>query len=457
MASAFRRELRELVHLALPIIGGFVGNQLMGVVDNIMVGRLGAAAIGGAGIGGGIYNAVALVAMGCAMGIDPLVSQAVAAGEHGDARRTYWQGVRVALLCSVPLVALLLVSPAILAPLGVEPATAAATTSYLWGRAWNTVPLALFGAARSYVQATGYARAVVVWTVVANLLNFLLDAVLIYGDAALVRVGLPALGLPALGVLGAGIASTTAATLSLVVLWLAIRAIPVPADPERRRLDPARVRRILAIGVPIGLQMLVEVSAFAAASALSGRIGDVAAAGNQVALTLAAMTFMVPLGIGNAGAVRVGLAVGRGDGPGARRAGLAGFLASTIFMSGAALAFLLAPGPLARLITDQPEVVAAALPLIRVAALFQLFDGVQVTAAGALRGAGDTRSTFYANVVGHFIVGLPLAVLLAFPRGLGATGLWWGLSAGLTTVALLLGARFHRLSSRPLARVGTSS
>ena len=454
MSGPARSELRELIALALPIVGGFVGNQLMGVVDNVMVGRLGAAAIGGAGIGGGIYNAISIVAMGCVMGIDPLVSQAVAAGEHRTARRTYWQGVRVALLASVPLVVvILLAAPAILGPLRVEPAVAEETRRYLWGRAWNTVPVALFAAARSYVQAAGYARAVVAWTIVANVLNFVFDAVLIYGDATLERLGLPPIGLPALGVFGAGLASTLAATLSLAVLWYAISKMPAPDDPLRRRADPATMRQIVALGLPVGLQMLVEISAFALASALSGRIGQVAAAGNQIALILASMTFMVPLGIATATSVRVGQAVGRGDVRGTRRAGFAGFTASTAFMAVSALAFIVWPRSLARLITDQPDVLAAAVPLVRVAALFQLFDGIQVTAAGALRGAGDTRSTFLANLAGHFVIGLPIAIGLAFGVGLGATGLWWGLSAGLTAVALILGGRFLSLSARPIARI----
>jgi MATE family multidrug resistance protein len=165
------------------------------------------------------------------------------------------------------------------------------------------------------------------------------------------------------------------------------------------------------------------------------------------------MTFMVPLGIASATGVRVGQAIGRGDGPGVRRAGLAGFAASIAFMAGSALAFLFFAAPLARLITDVPDVVAASVPLIHVAAVFQLCDGIQVTAAGALRGVGDTRSTFYANLVGHFVIGLPLAIALAFGRGLGATGLWWGLSAGLTAVALILGARFLILSARPIRRL----
>src|SRR5215470_8869183 len=450
MAETFAHELRALVRLALPIVGGFVGVQLMTVVDNIMVGRLGAAAIGGAGIGGGIYNALSIVAMGCAMGIDPLVAQAIAAGEHAAARRTYWQGVRVALLVGAPMIVVILLAPMALGPLRVDPATAAETRSYLWGRAWNTLPVALLGAARSYVQASGFAHAIVVWTIVANVLNFIFDAIFIYGDATLHAIGLPSIGLPAMGVFGAGLASSVSATLALIDLWLAVAKVPAPDDPTLRRLDVPLARRILALGLPVGLQLLVEVTAFAAASALSGRIGQIAAAGNQVALTLAAMTFMVPLGISNATSVRVGQAVGRLDAPGARRAGVAGFTASAAFMSFAALAFLVAAEPLARLITDQPEVVATAVPLIRVAALFQLFDGIQVTAAGALRATSDTKSTFLANLFGHFALGLPIAVGLAFPVGLGATGLWWGLSAGLTAVALILGARFLSVSARAI-------
>jgi MATE family multidrug resistance protein len=447
-----RRELRELGHLATPIVLGFLGNQLMGIVDTIMVGRLDAAAMGGTGIGGGIYMTLSLVAMGCAMGIDPLVTQAVGAGEHGRARQIYWHGVRVALAASVPIMALILVAPGLLGPLGVDPATAAACRAHLWGRVWNTVPLGLFGAARSYLQATGHMRAIVIATVVGNVANLFGDALLIYGDQALAWAGLPGIGLPALGVFGAGLASSLSALASTAILWQAVAAIEAPVD---RRLDRDILGRVLALGLPVGLQMLVEVSAFATASALSGKIGQVAAAGNQIALSLASTTFMVPLGLGAATAVRVGQAVGRGDTPGARRAGLAGATLGTGFMVLAALAFLAAPQALARALTDKADVIAVAVPLVRVAALFQLFDGIQVVAAGALRGAGDTKSTFWANLVGHFVVGLPIAVLLAFGRGMGGAGLWWGLSAGLTTVAIALGARFLVISGRPIARIET--
>src|SRR6266702_4364493 len=239
-----RRELRELATLAAPIVVGFLGNQLMSIVDTIMVGRLDPAAMGGTGIAGGIYMTLSLVAMGCAMGIDPLVTQAIGGGEHARARRCYWQGVRVAVVASVPIMALILVAPGILAPLGVDRATAAACRAHLWGRAWNTVPLALFGAARSYLQAAGYTRAIVIATVVANVANFVGDALLIYGDQALGWIGLPAVGLPALGVFGAGLSSTLASGVACLVLWRAVAAVPAPPDPGRRRADRKILRDV---------------------------------------------------------------------------------------------------------------------------------------------------------------------------------------------------------------------
>jgi MATE family, multidrug efflux pump len=451
--AARRDEMAALIRLALPLVAGFVGTQLMGFVDTAMVGRLGEAAIGGVGIGNGIFMAFGMIGLGCALGIDPLVAQAVGASERARARRIYWQGLRVAAAISVPLIAVIL-GAGLLVPLaGVEAETARNARQFLFGRAWNVVPLALFAAARSYLQAADVTRPIVVATVLGNVANFFGDAILIYGDRALAAVRLPAIGLPALGVFGAGLSSTLASVVQLLVLVAAVRELPSPADPERRRFDPAIVRRILAIGVPIALQLVVEISAFAGAGVLSGRIGRNAAAGNQIALSLASFTFMVPLGIASATAVRVGRAVGQRDRERARLSARCGFIASLSFMGCAAVAFFTVPAALARVLTNQAAAIASAVPLIKIAAVFQLSDGTQVTGAGALRGYGDTRSTLYANVVGYYALGLPLGAALAFGAGLGAPGLWWGLSAGLTAVALALVFRLRALFRREVARL----
>jgi MATE family multidrug resistance protein len=444
-----RQETRALLSLSAPLIAGYVGNQMMSFVDTAMVGRLGPAAIAGTGIGSGIYFMVTILAMGCALGADPLISQAIGAGEHVRARHIYWQALRVAARMCIPVMVIMMLVPFILAPIGVAPEIVTATRAHLYGRVWNAVPLALFAAARGYLQAAGMARAVVAATVVANLANFVFDGLLIYGDGALEFVGLPAIGLPALGVFGGGLASSLA---SLLVLFAAVRKVPVPDDPERRAPDRALMKRIFALGFPVGLQMVVEVSAFSGASMLSGTIGTVTAAGNQIALQLASMSFMVPLGFGAAVAVRVGQAVGRGDPHGVRLAGGVGFICGTLFMSISALAFILWPDRLASILTDKVDVIAAAVPLVRIAAVFQLFDGLQVVGAGALRGIGDTRSPLWANIVGYYLIGLPLATVLTFVAGMGGRGLWWGLTAGLVFIGTALISRFFLMMRRPIAR-----
>ena len=212
------------------------------------------------------------------------------------------------------------------------------------------------------------------------------------------------------------------------------------------------------MGIPIGLHFGAEVGVFALAGFLAGRLGADSLAAHQVALTVSSVTFTFAMGIGNAGSVRVGLAVGAGDTPGARRAGLLAFAAGVAFMGCAALTYVLFPRQIVALLTNAPDIAALAVPLFMVAAVFQVSDGLQGVGAGVLRGAGDSRFTFTANVVGHYLVGLPLALFLGFSMRLGILGIWWGLCAGLTAVAAALVWRFLRVSGReivPLARPAT--
>jgi MATE family multidrug resistance protein len=197
--------------------------------------------------------------------------------------------------------------------------------------------------------------------------------------------------------------------------------------------------------------MGAEVGIFALVGFLAARLGALPLASHQLAISLASLTFTVAVGFGNAGSVRVGWAVGARDREGARRAGLAAFGAGAAFMALAALVFLALPGAVARLMTDDPAVIAAAVPLLRVAAVFQISDGIQAVGAGVLRGAGETRFTFLANVVGHWAIGFPAAVLLGFGAGAGVTGLWWGFVLGLSAVGAALFGRFVRISAREIA------
>jgi MATE family multidrug resistance protein len=434
-----RDELRVLLRLAGPLILGYAGSQLMSMTDTAMVGRLGANALAGVAVGNGVYFTVSCFGLGCVAGIEAPIAQALGAGERLRARRLLWQGVRVALGVSLPLLVIMALSPLVLPWAGIDAAQAHQVGAYTWARMLNVVPFLVYNAQRSYLQAAGLTRPIVASTVAGLIANAIGNYVFIY--------------VCGFGVAGSGIASTLAATAMVLALAPAIASVDAPVDPDRRKPDRDLVRTILRLGIPNGLQVVAEVGVFATVGVLAGRIGAASAAAHLVAITLASFTFCVTLGIGAATSVRVGHHIGAGDTDGARQAGLLGLGASSVFMSTSALVFFTCAPWLAAALTDDASVLAVAIPLLHVAAIFQLSDGLQATAAGALRGAGDPHAPLYANLVGHWVIGLPVAVALGFFAHQGAVGLWWGLSLGLTAVAVGLIGRFLWLSARPIRRV----
>ncbi len=448
---SLRAEISALIRLAAPLALVHLGQVLLGAVDTAVVGRLGELSLAATGLGNSVFFTVHVAALGIMLGLDPLMSQAVGRGDRQGATRLLPQGIAVAFLIGLPLTLATWGSGHALGVFGVQPGTASLTREYLDARLAGFVPYLVFVAGRSYLQSLAITRPMVVGVVLANVLNVPLTLLLVYGDAILIRAGLPELGVPRLGVAGAGWASSASSVLQAAVVLAAARGgLRDAAGSWRPRWDV--IRKTLRMGMPLGLAMLAEVGVFSIVSVLMANIGSTALAAHQVAITLAALTFMVPIAVGSAASVRVGYAVGRGDVVGARRAGWASIAVGVAFMAGAALVFLAAAHPLARLFTNDEVVVEAAAALIAVAAVFQLSDGTQAVAAGALRGAGDTRWTFYANLLGHYAVGLPISVALAFVLGWGPEGLWWGLCAGLTAVAVGLALRFRHVASRAIVR-----
>jgi MATE family multidrug resistance protein len=447
--QAVKKELLELWRLALPITVAQAGQSLMGAVDTAVAGRAGAEVLGAVGLANALFFATASFGMGMMMGIDPLISQAVGAGDPARARRVLWQGVWLAVATSVPLTLLLWLAPAVLPLLGIPQAVAAETEAYLLWRAPSMLPLLLYMTTRAYLQAV-HVTAPLAWAVVAaNVFNVPADILLLFGGGVLPAWAGPLRALPAMGAAGLALASTLGTLLQLAVLSRAVSRVAAPRVPRApSRADVAVAARV---GAPIGAHMLAEVGVFALAGLLAGRLGEASIAAHQVALTYGSLTFNVALGIGNAASVRVGWAVGARAPERARLAGWVAFGAGTAFMSLAGLVFLLFPGPLARLMApDAPEVFALVVPLFVVCAAFQVSDGLQGVGAGVLRGAGETRFTFLANMVGHYALGLPVALLLGLHWGLGVRGIWWGLCLGLSAVALALVLRFRVLPLRPL-------
>ncbi len=454
----FRHELRELFRLAVPLAAAQAGNQLMGLVDVSVLGRLGARELAAAGLGNAVFFAFCVVGMGLMLGVDPMISQAVGAGDRVRARRILWQGVWLGLAVTAVLTVVLVAAAFAIPYAGVKPELIEPATEYLLVRTISLAPFLLFFVVRAYLQAHGVTRPMVTAMVLANVLNLLGDILFVFGGSVLPEWAGPLRGIPAYGVAGAAMATVLCMFLELIIVVAAVRRIPVGEHFDHRP-NRAEMARAFRVGLPAGLQMGAEVGVFALVAVLAARLGALDLAAHQLVIGLASFTYTAALGVAAAGSVRVGIGVGARDPVATRIAGHVAIAGGAGVMGISALAFALAPRPVARLITDQPDVIAVAVPLFLVAAVFQLSDGIQAVAGGVLRGAGDTKYTFYANLLGHWGIGLPIALYLGFQRGFGIVGLWWGLCVGLTVVAVMLYLRFERLSRgeiEPIAAVPIS-
>ncbi|MDA1094815.1 MAG: MATE family efflux transporter [Acidobacteria bacterium] len=436
--AALRAELPPMARLATPVVVAELGWIAMGVVDIAMVGRLGPEAIGAVGVGSVVFFAIAVFGIGVLLGLDTLVAQAYGAHRLDECHRWLFHGVGLSLLLAVPLTGVTALVVALLDRWGLEPAVEVLVGPYFSTLLWSILPLLLYAAFRRYLQAMGLVAPVMMALLSANLINVAANWVLIFGN----------LGAPRLGVQGAAWATCGARVyLALFLLFAILRHDRLHRTGlwhAPRRLDLVRLRRLAGLGVPAAVQVTLEVGVFAAATALAGRLDAATLAAHQIVLSVASVTFMVPLGVGAAGAVRVGHAVGRGDPAGARDAGGAALVIGTGFMACAGVVFILAPSAILRLFTADVAVLAIGVPLVFVAALFQLFDGLQGVATGVLRGLGDTRTPMVWNLAGHWVIGLPLGYVLCFERGWGALGLWSGLCLGLMVVGCVLVVTWSR-------------
>jgi MATE family multidrug resistance protein len=430
--------------LAVPVVLAELGWMTMGMVDTLMVGRISPEAIGAVGVGTSLFMGVCIFGMGLLLGLDTLVSHAYGAGRLDECHTWLVHGVVMSLVLTVPIAGLLLLFTSWLDAWGLHPEVLKLTRPYILILTWSVPPLLLYSSFRRYLQGMGVVQPVMIALFGANVLNVLVNWMLIHGN----------LGAPALGVRGAAWATV----FSRVAMAGYLAGVIVYRERGRRpglfetplRVEFARMRRLVSLGLPAAMQVTLEVGVFAAATALAGRLAPVALAAHQIAINFAAFTFMVPLGVSSSAAVRVGHAVGRGDPDGAARAGWTALLFGTLFMTAAAVVFLAFPRVLIGFFTEDAGVLEVGTSLLFVAAVFQLFDGLQGVATGALRGLGDTRTPMVWNFGGHWLIGLPLGYALCFGLGLGVIGLWWGLSTGLLIcgVALLVAwsNRIHALA-----------
>ena len=440
--ALWRRELGGMIALALPVVLSELGWMAQGVVDTIMVGRLGPVAIGAVALGNAVYYTPSLFGIGLLLGLDTLVAQAYGRKDHDECHRWLAQGVYLACIVTPPLMILVATLSFGISHFGVNAAVAGPAASYLRILNWGTLPLLLYGGTRRYLQGVGQVRVITVTYVLANLLNWGGNWVLIYGK----------LGFPAMGVSGSAL-STCIARVSMAVALIAFAW-----RYERKRGHPlfehwagpqlARLRQLVRLGAPAAGQIVLEVGAWNLATFSAGYLDPVALATHSIALSYASLTYMVPLGVSAAAAVSVGHAIGAGDPARARRAGWLALGLGTAFMLCAAVVFLVAPGPLIALYTRDPRVLAVGPSLLWVAAAFQVFDGIQTVSTGALRGLGETRIPMFANLVGYWVIGLPLGFTLCFVLHWGIYGTWIGLTLALIVISLTLLLRWRRDSAR---------
>lgn len=445
-----RQEFFKILSLAAPLAAAQIAQMLMNLTDSVVMGRIDVDSLAAGSLGGNLSFMMIIMVQGLTMSIQPLVAQARGAGDVSSAGRVVVAGFLISLAASVPLIAVLTQIDHILIMLGEPETIARLTLRYELAFAWAIPPSLLLAVVRNYLLAIERPRPTMIVTLAACLGNGVLAWALVFGH----------LGLPALGLAGSGYATA-------IVWWASLGALAVYA--VRAGLSPAGMTRltgremreglasVLRIGWPIAGVMIVEVGLFAGSALLMGHFGPVALAAHQICLGVISLTFMVPMSIGQAATVRVGYHIGAGSPVRARAAGFLALgmgLAFTVFSSAG---LVLCSHAVFSLYLDAGDpqrdaVLAIGVQLILVAAAFQLFDGAQTVASGALRGLKDSRAAMVAGLIGYWILGMPIGVGLAFGLNLGPIGLWWGFAGGLAATAVLLILRFRHKSNRLIER-----
>ena len=438
MLSRHYADIRAMLRIAIPLAMAELGWMFMSVVDTIMVGGLpdSAVAIGAASVGSALFYAFAIFGIGLMSGLDTMVSQAFGAGKPTDGWRSLGSGMLLATLAAPILSGAVVLAIPLLGLLGIHPEVRIQAEGFVRVLVWSLPFLMFYSVLRRYLQGLHDVRPVTFALLTANLVNVAGNWALIYGH----------LGLPAMGVRGSALSTVIARVYLMGVLLLAV-ALRDGAALRGMRADLARLRELFVLGFPAAVTIGLEIGVFNLSTAVIAKLEPVSLAAHTIAINAAAVSYMIPLGISSATAVAVGRAIGAKDPEGATRAGWTGLGIGAAWAAAAAIVFALLGGPISRIYTSDPKVIAFAATLFLIAALFQLFDALQTVATGALRGMGDTRTAMVWNLVCYWVIGFPFGYWLCFVIGWGAVGIWCGLCLALVLIGIGLTARWNNLTS----------
>lgn len=440
----WRPELKKIMVIALPIIVAQLVQVGMGVIDTVMAGRISSLALAAIALGAGIWMFAMLVGIGIMLALPPTISQHIGAENHPLIREELRQGLWLALLVSVFVLIITALIALCMPLLGVEPEIIPEVRRYLFWVSWSLPFSILYMVPRAFNESFSNTMPMLwIWLFLLPL-NAFGNYLFMFGS----------FGFPEMGAAGAGLASGISQTLGFILLSLyTLKAKRYQQYDLARRMtgpDWMHIKQLFLLGLPICISLAMESGMFTVSTLLMGRFGVDVVAGHQIALNIASLTFMVPLGIAQALTVQVGHSIGRKDMLQARQRGQLGIVVCGGFMLLSGISLWLFGSFFAGLYTPDQKVVAIAAHLMLFAALFQFFDGLQIGASGALRGYKDTRVPMYLTTISYWVIGLPIGVGLGVYMGWGGPGLWLGLVFGLLMAALLLGGRFERLSRASL-------
>ncbi len=441
--NSIRNEIKATCLLAAPITISSLVQVANGFIDTVMLGRFHPEHLAAGALGAAIWLFVSLAGLGFVAGLAPIVAQHNGANKQHLIANVFQQGVWICLLIAILAFLGLRNFGGLLELIGTDASIIPLANDYLVIVSWGAALSQMYMAGRFVSEGIEYVRPMMIIQLVLLPVNALGNYVLIFGNW----------GFPELGATGAAIATSITLSLGLFLMLLNLiynqRYRDLALFKKYYGIDFSRIKEILVISIPIAVSMILESSLFTSISLLMGRLGVLPLAGHQIAINYASLMFMFPLGLALAATVRVGNAVGRSDYEDARLRGWVAIGLSLIFMICSACVLLLFNKQIAMVYTSNSEVISVAVSLLVLAGVFQISDGLQISAAGALRGYKDTKVPMYICLLGYWMIGFPCAYYLGFIAGFKATGLWWGLIVGLAIAAVLLVSRYHFVSKKP--------